>query len=76
MIPVKYLEELKTAPIEDVDFVGTFIEVNLHQTHQLRILTGADEIRCSKANIPPWVADRPCTLGLSRHNSTIIWVCI
>jgi hypothetical protein len=76
MIPVKYLEELKTAPVEDVDFVGTFIEVNLHQIDQLRILTGADGIRCSKANIPRWVADRPCTHGLSRHNSTIIWVCI
>ncbi|KAH8760542.1 cytochrome P450 [Diaporthe sp. PMI_573] len=27
MIPVKYLEELKTAPVEEVDFVGTFIEM-------------------------------------------------
>ncbi|KAG6357383.1 hypothetical protein INS49_013260 [Diaporthe citri] len=26
MIPVKYLEELKTAPVEEVDFVATFIE--------------------------------------------------
>lgn len=30
MIPVKYLEELKTAPIDEVDFVATFIEVSLH----------------------------------------------
>lgn len=29
MIPVKYLEELKTAPIDEVDFVATFIEVSL-----------------------------------------------
>lgn len=29
MIPVKYLEELKTAPIDEVDFVATFIEVRL-----------------------------------------------
>lgn len=29
MIPVKYLEELKTAPVEEVDFVATFIEVSL-----------------------------------------------
>jgi hypothetical protein len=29
MIPVKYLEELKAAPVEEVDFVATFIEVCL-----------------------------------------------
>jgi hypothetical protein len=29
MIPVKYLEDLKTAPIHEVDFVGTFIEVRI-----------------------------------------------
>lgn len=33
MIPVKYLEELKTAPVEEVDFVATFIEVGLRQMH-------------------------------------------
>lgn len=27
MIPTKYLEELKTAPIDHVDFVATFIDV-------------------------------------------------
>lgn len=27
MIPLKYLDELKTAPVNHVDFVGTFIEV-------------------------------------------------
>lgn len=27
MIPVKYLDELKTAPVDEVDFVATFIEV-------------------------------------------------
>lgn len=27
MLPVRYLEELKTAPIDKVDFVGTFIEM-------------------------------------------------
>lgn len=27
MIPVKYLEDLKTAPIDKVDFVATFAEV-------------------------------------------------
>ncbi|KAI1091697.1 cytochrome P450 [Rostrohypoxylon terebratum] len=27
MIPVRYLEDLKTAPIDKVDFVGTFIEM-------------------------------------------------
>lgn len=27
MIPVKYLEDLKTSPTEKVDFVATFFEV-------------------------------------------------
>lgn len=27
MIPVQYLEELKTAPVDKVDFVATFTEV-------------------------------------------------
>ena len=27
MLPVKYLEDLKSAPIDKVDFVATFIEV-------------------------------------------------
>jgi len=27
MIPGKYVEELKTAAVRDVDFVGTFFEV-------------------------------------------------
>ncbi|KAI2601918.1 cytochrome P450 [Hypoxylon sp. NC1633] len=27
MLPVRYLEELKTAPVDKVDFVGTFIEM-------------------------------------------------
>ena len=28
MIPSKYVEELKAAPVNEVDFVGTFFEVN------------------------------------------------
>jgi hypothetical protein len=28
MIPIKHLDELKTAPIDHVDFVATFIEVS------------------------------------------------
>ena len=28
MIPGKYVEELKTAPVDEVDFVGTFYEVH------------------------------------------------
>lgn len=28
MIPVKYLEDLKSAPVTEVDFVATFIEVS------------------------------------------------
>lgn len=37
MIPVKYLEELKTAPVEEVDFVATFIEVSLCHICQVTI---------------------------------------
>lgn len=29
MIPAKYVEELKTAPVDEVDFVGTFFEVHI-----------------------------------------------
>lgn len=28
MIPARYVEELKTAPVDEVDFVGTFFEVH------------------------------------------------
>jgi hypothetical protein len=31
MIPVKYLEDLKTAPIDKVDFVATFQEVRIEK---------------------------------------------
>jgi hypothetical protein len=27
MLPTKYLEDLKSAPVKEVNFVGTFIEV-------------------------------------------------
>ena len=29
MIPTKYVEELKNAPVKDVDFVATFFEVSV-----------------------------------------------
>lgn len=67
MIPVKYLEELKTAPVEEVDFVATFIEVSLRQIIEA-VIRGANESRCSRANTPPWVADQPCIRGLSKHS--------
>lgn len=28
MVPPNYVEELKTAPIDEIDFVATFFEVN------------------------------------------------
>ena len=31
MIPMKYVEELKNAPVKDVDFVATFFEVSVPQ---------------------------------------------
>jgi hypothetical protein len=34
MIPPKYVEELKNAPMEDVDFVGTFFEVGTEENNR------------------------------------------
>lgn len=68
MIPVKYLEELKTAPVEEVDFVATFIEVSLLRIHVRQYWLGADEDRCLRANIPPWAAGQHCILVLSKHS--------
>jgi hypothetical protein len=35
MIPTKYLEDLKSAPVNEVDFVATFIEVTAPQNSLL-----------------------------------------
>jgi hypothetical protein len=59
MIPVKYLEDLKTAPIDKVDFVATFQEVMFLFSPQIDS-NGCS--RCLKENIQPWGADRRCTL--------------
>lgn len=42
MIPVKYLEELKTAPIDKVDFVATFQEVRTPDTYHQMLILGSD----------------------------------
>lgn len=68
MIPVKYLEELKTAPVEEVDFVATFIEVSLHQIHARQYWLDTDEDRCLRANIRPWAAGQHCIHALSKHS--------
>ena len=69
MIPVRYLEELKAAPVEEVDFVATFIEVSLREMSCARSgCVVLMRIRCSKANILPWAVDQPCILGLSKRN--------
>lgn len=61
MIPTKYLDELKTAPVDHVDFVATFIEV---LTFLLLLeLLSTDCHRCSRANTPLWAVVRHCTLG-------------
>lgn len=36
MLPVKYLNELKSAPTNEADFVATFIEVSLSILDGLR----------------------------------------
>ena len=45
MIPAKYVDELKTAPVDEVDFVGTFFEVQLG--HLSSLMTGPAELMCS-----------------------------
>lgn len=44
MIPREYVEELKTAPVQDVDFVGTFYEVysSLFDFWRSRVLKETD----------------------------------
>ena len=60
MIPGKYVEELKTAPVDEVDFVGTFYEVGCFRAcmHLQRLMSD----RCSRANTQPWEAAQLCTL--------------
>lgn len=55
MLPTKYLEELKSAPMHEVDFVATFIEVSCILSYVCREYT--EENRCSRESILPWVVD-------------------
>lgn len=65
MIPVKYLEDLKTAPTDKVDFVATFQEVRIPA---LRSINSNGRSRCLKENTPPWGADQHCILESSNIN--------
>jgi len=61
MIPAKYLEYLKTAPIDKVDFVATFIEVSQVINRFVGYFPASKltfVIRCLRGNIRPWVVDR------------------
>ncbi len=60
MIPGEYVEELKTAPVDEVDFVGTFFEVHWVLS-RASIPNDPKMNRCSRANIRPWVVAPPCT---------------
>lgn len=69
MIPSKYLEELKSAPIDHVDFVATFIEVRESLHHHLLWCLRLNLLdRCLKANTPPWEAAQLFTHALLKHN--------
>ena len=57
MIPLRYVEELKSAPIKEVDFVGTFFEVKVTELVTKQLSNG---IRCLKAVTRRWVADQLC----------------
>lgn len=62
MLPVKYLEDLKSAPTHEVDFVATFIEVRSIGTHGLVIVLldfRARGTRCLRASTRQWVAAQP-----------------
>lgn len=67
MIPGKYVEELKTAPVDEVDFVGTFYEVQWSLSRAF-ILNDSKRNRCSKADIQPWVVAPPCTHASQKTN--------
>jgi len=61
MIPAKYLEYLKTAPIDKVDFVATFIEVSQVINRFVGYFPASKltvVIRCLRGNIRQWVVDR------------------
>ena len=60
MIPNEYVEELKTAPVREVDSVGTSYEVQ--STRYLStVIENLRANRYLRANILPWVVDPPCT---------------
>ena len=59
MIPSRYVEELKTAPVKDVDFVGTFYEVRLFE-HCPNKVEDSKGSRCSRENTLLWEVDRLC----------------
>jgi hypothetical protein len=45
MIPPKYVEELKGAPMEDVNFVGTFFEVGDSVVDESNRADAAEDVR-------------------------------
>ena len=60
MIPGKYVEELKTAPVDEVDFVGTFYEVGCFPA--CRHWRWLKSNRCLRVNTQPWEVAQPYTL--------------
>lgn len=74
MLPVKYLEDLKSAPVHEVDFVATFIEVR--RTARICNLDPQTDIyrRCLKVNILQWVVGPHCILAWFAANSTVTCV--
>lgn len=73
MILGKFIEELKTAPVDEVDFVGAFFEVKFGCSYSTP--PNVNILRCSKTDdIPLWGADRPYIQGLPNSNSTSILV--
>lgn len=78
MIPARYVEELKTAPIQDVDFMASFSEVSLRQSHlrqevpltnSTKMFVGKYTTVGSRSTLHPRVAKRNLTRHLGKAYS-------
>ena len=75
MLPPSYVDELRSAWVEDVDFIGTFEEMfeGKHTTfgdrsqHHPTVTRGPITQNIRKLRLPlriPWLLGRSCELGL------------
>ena len=67
MIPIRYVEELKNARVDEVDFVGTFFEVSRFDLFE-DCCRKTHDWRCSRAGTRHLVVGRVCTLEWRKSN--------